>query len=170
MQKYDIKIDVSGKCLIFQNRIIPFIVNKNKVFSVSVAKTVVVPRYSKWTIPVKIENKKSENKSIFLQTAEVKYFKNRPEVSIHSCVLQNKQAVTKILIENNSSMPIKFKKGHHIAVAEIIEAEEILDTDKNLFCNKEDKTINLEHYLRRLALQGVVFNRGQWGRKVLGTR
>ena len=29
MQKYDIKIDVSGKCLIFQNRIIPFIANKN---------------------------------------------------------------------------------------------------------------------------------------------
>ena len=83
MQKYDIKIDVSGKCLIFQNRIIPFIANKNKVFSVSVAKTVVVPRYSKWPIPVRIENKKSENKNIFVQTAEVKYFKNRPEVSIH---------------------------------------------------------------------------------------
>ena len=83
MQKYDIKIDVSGKCLIFQNRIIPFMANKNKVFSVSVAKTVVVPRYSKWTIPVRIGNKKSENKNIFVQTAEVKYFKNRPEVSIH---------------------------------------------------------------------------------------
>ena len=140
MKKLDIKIDISGKCFIFQNKIIPFITDKNKAFSVSIAKTVLVPRYSKWTIPVKIGNKKSENKNILVQTAEVKYFKDRPEVSIHSCVLQNKQTVTNILIENNSSMPITFKKGHHIAVAEIIEAEEILNTDKNLFSIREVKS------------------------------
>ena len=146
LRQYEILVDIKHNCIVFQNKIIPFSNCGDHIFSVSLIKRITVPRYSQWTVPVRIQNNRAKNKSLFIQgISEVNYFKNRPGVSISSCILNNKHKYANIFIENNSNIPIHLKKGSHVAIAELVSPEDILNTDQNLFSSQEEHAFNLDH-------------------------
>ena len=107
LSKENIVIDVSHKCVIFRNTVVPFSNYNNHIYTLAISKNVKIPEYSKWTIPVKILKNKAKDRDLLIQgIQEIEYFKNRPGLSISNCVLKMSHNFTKIFIDNNTDKPI----------------------------------------------------------------
>ena len=150
LKKNKIIVDSSNDSIIFQGKVIPYLSYSKVVFAASTVKTTKIAPFSKKAIPIKIRNPNALNKCLLIhEITKSPIFEQYPGLIFNNSLTINKDNNLVATLENNSENNIIFKKNQHIALAEVIDANDILHSnDENLFDGSEIET---EHQLNHIS-------------------
>ena len=125
-------INYENKTVVLNKKLIPFYEVQDTTKPIRVMQYTFVPPRSNWHVPVKIgNNKHRKNNELYAitQIEESPYFCGDPNKHITPAVISNRSKTSWVAVVNNSGSPIYLKKNSDIAIAQVLNTQDIIERD-----------------------------------------